>query len=287
MEFLPPPSTKSKSHLARKSSLEPLLPPDNGPQEVVEKTREYLDTTVDVHRQSLPPYPNVVKDSLQSRQNSLPSSLDSKELSTPSPPPHSSKSYDSFKASNRYSANIETLPCMVCGQVEHTHERDQCVKGMNKRQSQLTEAEEDELSHARLKSKSMPTVCPPGFHSSQTVLRADVHKEWGDHESRVQKCRQGSISDSQDSNSNKDLALDDLEKDIQSIIMPQSMKWSTNRHSFEKYEGPSQYIKNISNGGDVIPKISNLPLSPLRNSSTSSSIGSLEERMCQVHDIKL
>ncbi|XP_033745082.1 interleukin-17 receptor D-like [Pecten maximus] len=290
MEFIPPPS-KSKSRHTRKSSLEPLLGDLKVSMPETDDLQQ-VNTLVDVHSQTLPRSTkqtnlNMVG-SIQNRQNSLPSSLSSHQtLSTP--PNHTSKSCDSFQSPSLYSG-LEQMPCMVCGK-EGEHNPSTRCKG-RRLNRQLTQDSEDDMSVYRHKSKSMPTVCDSSIHSSQTVFQADVHKEWDEHGAKL------SGSESQDSGSNKDFAMEDLEKDLQSIRMPSSLKMG----SFH-YDIPSIAVRpipkvtsHIQTSPSPMPHLPTaadaaLLLQPLKQTfpkgDKSSSAMSLEEQIYQLQDIRL
>jgi hypothetical protein len=232
MEDLPPPSTKSKSGPIRKSSLEPLLgEPPNDPR--------IMDTKVDVHRQNFfSPQP--------SEQDQISSS---KSLSR-----HS----DSIKVKSRYSANIETIPCILCGQVEHYSDNYTC-KGKELRKNGFDNIDDDdgEFSSVRIKSRSMPTMCSTSLHSSQTVFQVDVHKEWTINE--------GQMSDGVESEESSP-DLDDLEFDLQSIIAPQS----------SQTKARSLPIHGLYSQMQVLPAVSKFPV-VTQQSSSSSSMASLQD----------
>lgn len=215
MEYIP---TKPKSRHRRKSSLEPLLKENN--INLALDDQGQIDTTVDIHNQVLPP---AVKDMnvtpLLQRQNSLPSSLSSHQThSSPTPPATTSKSFESFQTRTKFQ-DLDFQPCMFCGMEDHSDRRAPC-KGRKQIHSHIEDTDQDEmdLSSGKLKSKSMPTMCPNLSSSSQTVLHAEVHKEWG-----FQDCRLSVSSDSQESSSDRDTSLDDLERDLQSIRMLSSL----------------------------------------------------------------
>lgn len=286
MEFIPPPS-KSKSRHTRKSSLEPLLGDlkGSGPQT---DDLQHVDTTVDVHSQTLPrstkqTHLNMVGN-LQNRQNSLPSSLSSHQtLSTP--PHHTSKSCDSFQSPSRFS-DVEHAPCLMCG-TEGEHMPSTRCKG-RRPVRQLTQESEDE--YYKHKSKSMPTVYGCSIHSSQTVFQADVHKEWDEQGAKM------SGSESQDSGSIKDFAMEDLEMDLQSIRMPSNLDMGSFCYGVPAialrpfFKGPSHVhpLTMPRNPITMEPSIVLQPIKqPFHEEETSSSISSLEEQVFQLPDIRL
>ena len=232
MEVVPP--IKSKSRHIRKSSLEPLL----GDIQVAQD--KALNTHVDVHSRSIPPNikhteQTLTNCSLQNRQNSLPSSLSSHQtLSTPPlPNTNTSKSYESVQSPSRF-CDLENPPCIRCGQ-EGLHDPNSRCKGQGRvirGHGHIVDTEDDNSLY-KGKSKSMPTVYGSSVHSSQTVFTAEVHKEWGDHMTHHMTHHMTdhegklSVSDSQDSGSYRELAMEDLERDLQSIIMPSIAKGHT------------------------------------------------------------
>ncbi|KAL4227045.1 interleukin-17 receptor [Mactra antiquata] len=200
IEPIPNPSKKSRH--VRKSSLEPLLlssqhdglPPDNH------------GITNDMTIQPLPKLPtdhhNITYISAQNRQNSFPSSLSSHQtLSTP-PVNHSSKSCDSVPQST-------VGVCELCGVSGHMIGSSMCKL---KQILPVRENEQDE--NVKMKSKSMPAVNRNSLFSSQTVLHAEVHKEWDDNDGHF------SEADSHETCSNHDSIIDDLQRDLDSIVNP-------------------------------------------------------------------
>ncbi|XP_061187772.1 uncharacterized protein LOC133195835 isoform X2 [Saccostrea echinata] len=236
MEVLPPPTTKSKSRPVRKRSLEPLLgEPPNDPRMV--------DTKVDVHRQNF----SSPQPSEQDQIFSSPKTL--------------SRQTDSFKMKNRYSADIETIPCILCGQVDHYSDNCTC-KGREQRKNahdNLNDDEDSEFFSVRVKSRSMPTMCSTSLHSSQTVFQVDVHKEWTMNEGHM-----SDEAESQEYESSRD--LDDLERDLQSIISPMSTQTKTMSLPIHGMYGQQM---------QVLPEVSKFPVT--QQSSSSSSMGSLQE----------
>lgn len=144
MEALPPPCSKSKSRPSRKRSLEPLLGESPCDPRMVE-------ATVEVHQQNISPKPSEQNQRL-------------------SPQKSPSRQNDSFKVKNRYSADIETIPCILCGQVDHCSENYTC-KGREFRKSSHDDDEDSDFSSIRVKSRSMPTMCNVSLNSSQTVYQ--------------------------------------------------------------------------------------------------------------------
>ncbi|XP_069140778.1 interleukin-17 receptor D-like [Argopecten irradians] len=275
MEFIPP--SKSKPRHTRKSSLEPLLGDLKVGMSDADDLQQ-LNTLADIHNHTLPRSTkqtnlNMVGN-LQNRQNSLPSSLSSHQtLSTP--PNHTSKS-----------GGLERLPCLVCG-TEGEHSPDTQCKGQ-RLVRQCTQDSEDDMFAHRHKSKSMPTVCDLSLHSSQTVFQADVHKEWDEQKM--------SGSDSQDSGSNKDFAMEDLEKDLQSIRMSSSLKTGSFHYGIPSiavrpYTKVSPHIQTSLSPN--LPTAANaaLLLQPLKQTfpkgNNSSNVVSMEDQMYQLQDIRL
>lgn len=214
IQYLPATGNKKSRHV-RKSSLEPLL----RDKYIIPPMETTLDQApVDVYSQTLPRTTKETElnfvGTLQNRQNSLPSSLSSHQTLSPTQT-SGSKIHESFSMSSKCN-KVENLPCILCGQEGHSEEeRFTCCKMRENSVTNMDDIEDEtDVSSLKLKSKSMPTVYGTSIHSSQTVFQAEVHKEWGYNDGRM------SASESQDSGSNKDLSLEDLEKDLQSIIMP-------------------------------------------------------------------
>ena len=236
MEVLPPQCSKSKSRPPRKRSLEPLL--GDSPRDP-----RLVEAKVEIHHQSLSPKPCDQAPKVLSSPKSLP------------------QQGDSFKVKNRYSADIETIPCILCGQVDHCSDNYTC-KGRELRKSGQENEEDDlfYLSSVGVKSRSMPTMCSSSVNGSQTVYhQVEVHKEWA--------VSDGQLSDeteSQEYESSRD--LDDLERDLQSIIAPQTAQAKT----------MSLPIPGVYGGQmQVLPKVSNFPVT--HQSSSSSSMGSIQD----------
>lgn len=232
MEALPPPCSKSKSRPSRKRSLEPLLGESPCDPRMVE-------AKVEVHQQNISPKPSEQNQRL-------------------SPQKSPSRQNDSFKVKNRYSADIETIPCILCGQVDHCSENYTC-KGREFRKSSHDDDEDSDFSSIRVKSRSMPTMCSLSLNSSQTVYhQVEVHKEWKMSESQL-----SDETESQEYESSRD--LDDLERDLQSIIAPQSTQAKT-----RSLPNPVLYGQM-----NVLPKVSKFPVT--HQSSSSSSMGSIQD----------
>ena len=204
--------SKSKGRHFRKSSYEPLLGP---PEKHILPPKELKPT--DSKEKSFPKLPKFLKTkdsptkSLQNNQNSCPSALGD-QLKVPSPPLQSlnSRSCENFQTS---------VPrCEMCGKDTHGTETADC-KGSNSKVTQDIEMEELDTSSqtSRSKSKSMPMMNRHSLYSSQTVFQAEVHKEWEDTEDKM------SQADSQDTVSQADSIVDDLERDIHSIVNPVNM----------------------------------------------------------------
>lgn len=197
--------TKSKSRLCRKSSQEPLLLPTQidtsvpppGSHRIGSEILCHTGTKTSDHSQNLPLVP------LQNRQGSFRSSLSSRQtLSTP-PFQKNAKSCDNF-------AQESPNQCELCALEGHTLESSECkAKHML---SLPQDADADDT--VKRKSKSMPAVNRNSLYSSQTIFKAEVHKEWDDQDSRL------SQADSQETSSNHESLIDDLEKDLDSIMHP-------------------------------------------------------------------
>ncbi|XP_076099374.1 uncharacterized protein LOC143068900 [Mytilus galloprovincialis] len=291
MEYIPAPS-KSKSRHVRKSSLEPLL--KESQMNLPFETSGKMDTLVDIHNQTLP---RTLKQEdlnmvpLYQRQNSLPSSLSSHQTnSSPTPPTNTSKSFENFQTNTRYQ-DIDFQPCMFCGLEEHEDRRAPC-KGRKLVHSQIedTEQEDIDLSSGKLKSKSMPTICPNLSSSSHTVLHADVHKEWG-----FQDCH---LSVSSESTSDKEFALDDLEKDLQSIRMLASYDALKDFSKEQKTFPKALSVKVDFNGSnprseliDISPQTAVVSLqnkSYIGNMSFHNSLNTnQDDQVIQLQDIRL
>lgn len=200
-----PNPTKSKSRHFRKSSQEPLLlpaqiettaPPPSSHRLANEINCRNLPKMTE-HSQDLPIIP------LQNRQNSFPSSLSSRQtLSTP-PLQKNAKSCTNV---TQESLN----QCEVCGLEGHTMGSSQCKVKQLLSLPQDMEADDN----VKRKSKSMPAVNRNSLYSSQTIFQAEVHKEWDDHDSHL------SQTDSQETSSNHESIIDDLERDLDSIVNP-------------------------------------------------------------------
>lgn len=296
IEYIPLIS-KSKSRHVRKSSLEPLLKESKVNLPYCEDSGK-IDTMVDVHNQTLPRSLkqedlNIVP--LYQRQNSLPSSLSSHQTySSPTPPTNTSKSFENFQTATRYQ-DIDFQPCMFCGLEEHGDRRAPC-KGRKLVHSQIEDTDQDELdlSSGKVKSKSMPTMCPNLSSSSQTVLHAEVHKEWG-----FQDCRLSISSESQDSSSDKDISLDDLEKDLRSIRMLASYDKIRDSSNEQKQSFPKNLSVSVDFYGanpkseliDISAYSAALTLQPklqIGNYSFNDLlIGAQDDQMIQLQDIRL
>ena len=203
---------KSKLRHTRKSSYEPLLgPPEKhilplNEQKQMEKKEKSF--------QKIPKFSKAKQDipkSFHNKQNSCPSSLND-HLVIPAPTLQSinSRSCENFQMSNPR--------CDTCGQDWHAIQTIES-KGSNSKPTQEIEMEEMESGSqsGRSKSKSMPTMNRHSLYSSQTVFRAEVHKEWDDQDEKL------SQADSEDTASHTDSVIDDLEKDINSIVSPRNI----------------------------------------------------------------
>lgn len=198
MELMPNPG-KLKSHHVRKSSHEPLiqrdisLPKDNI-QMMNNDIRKQVFPDLPKHSQQTPmiPLPNI-QTSFQSSCNIHPS------LS--SPLHKSSKSCEHLKSGSTSNCDL--------GVIETSNDESPDLKV-----KQFLTAQEMGLNgDIRSKSKSMPAVNRNSLYSSQTIFQAEVHKAW-DQYSR------NSDSDSQETHSDHDSVIDDLELDLNSIINP-------------------------------------------------------------------
>jgi len=291
MEYVPPPS-KSKSRHQRKSSLEPLLKESKMNLPYCDDSG-LIDTTVDIHNQTLPrslKQEDLNMVPLYQRQNSLPSSLSSHQThSSPTPPTNTSKSFENFQTTTKYQ-NIDFQPCMFCGLEEHIDRRAPC-KGRKLVHSQIedTDQEDLDLSSGKMKSKSMPTMCPNLSSSSQTVLHAEVHKEWGFHD-----CHLSISSDSQESVSDIDIALDDLEKDVQSIRMLANYDTLKEPHTFPKALSVSVDLYGANPKSEIVDisshsaALSLQPKTHFANESFHDSFSDTQDdQMIQLQDIKL
>ncbi|XP_046542721.1 interleukin-17 receptor D-like isoform X2 [Haliotis rubra] len=211
LQQAPPTQSKSKSRHRRHNSQEqPLLDP-TCTEHVTPSITNCVDAAVEVHtlpRRSSGKDAGQVNLFLYSRQNSLPSSLSSRlTVHTSSNQVNVSKSYDSFRNAEKF-RDSNSVACVLCGKHSHPDGRLSC-KG---RKSEQSDIEVDpEYSQSKNKSKSMPTVCGNSLNGSQTVLHAEVHKDW-DTAGRVSP-----ISDLQETDSN---GSDTLERDLRSITMP-------------------------------------------------------------------
>lgn len=209
----PVPNPGKKSRHARKSSLEPLLLASQQDSSLPPQSNRIISNEITV--QPLPKsYPHHVPlIYAQNRQNSFPSSLSSRQtLSTP-PLNQSSKSCDNFlqESGNR---------CDLCGLEGHTIGSTECKI---KQYAPTQEAENDD--GVKLKSKSMPAVNRNSLFSSQTIFQAEVHKEWDDQDGRL------SQTDSHETSSNHESIIDDLERDLDSIVNPTHISKSSFSHS--------------------------------------------------------
>lgn len=231
----PVPNPGKKSRHIRKSSLEPLLlssqqetalPPQKSHVISTEITVQPLPKMTSHFQQQIPLI------SAQNRQNSFPSSLSSRQtLSTP-PLNQSSKSCDNFQqdADSR---------CELCGLEGHTLGSSDCKI----RQFLPTQESENDDS-VKVKSKSMPAVNRNSLFSSQTIFQAEVHKEWDDQDGRL------SQADSQETGSNHESIIDDLERDLDSIVNPNhiSRPFSYSSHdnlnsAYSKFNFPARMEK--------------------------------------------
>ncbi|KAL5013639.1 hypothetical protein ScPMuIL_007909 [Solemya velum] len=211
---------KNKKKFGRKSSLEPLL--DKGKSDLPVVGVEYHDAPRPGHSQTLPRTSKIsqlhntdispTQCLLPNRQNSLPLSINSPPaLATPLQS-GISRSYDNLRSSSKLS-DYESWHCYHCDRDSESG----CKSPHLFRQQSPTvtdDTQEGEDNSGRNKSKSLPAMYGPGIHTSHTVLQAEVHKEWDFQSGK------NTPSDSQESSSNHELRLEDLEKDIQSIIMP-------------------------------------------------------------------
>lgn len=210
---------KSKLRHFRKSSYEPLLGP---PEKHILPLKEIKQT--DRKEKSFHMLPKFTKtkqdtpNSLQNKQNSCPSALnDHLVIPTPTLQSINSRSCENFQTSNPR--------CDLCGQDWHTVQTAEC-KGSNSKPPQEIEMEEIETGsqNSRSKSKSMPAMNRHSLYSSQTVFQAEVHKEWDDQDEKL------SQADSQDTASHTDSVIDDLERDIHSIVNPVNIVCETLCH---------------------------------------------------------
>jgi hypothetical protein len=231
----PVPNPVKKSRHNRKNSLEPLLLPSDDPSLLPPKSH-IISNEITV--QPLPKMTtNLQQMSLispKNRQNSFPSSLSSRQtLSTP-PINKSSKSCDNFRQEmdNR---------CDLCGLQGHSIGSSDC----NIKQF-IPPQESDNDESVKLKSKSMPAVNRNSLFSSQTIFQAEVHKEWDDQDGRL------STADSHETNSNHESIVDDLERDLDSIVNPIHIsRMSKPQNSYENFSAYSKYnftttMENIS-----------------------------------------
>jgi hypothetical protein len=173
---------------------------------------------------------------------------------------------------------------------EHLDRRAPC-KGRKLVHSQIedTDQEDLDLSSGKMKSKSMPTMCPNLSSSSQAVLHAEVHKEWGFHD-----CHLSISSESQESVSDKDIALDDLEKDLQSIRMLANYDTLKEPHTFPKALSVSVDLYGANPKSEIVDISSHcaaLSLQPKMHFANKSFHDSFsdtqDDQMIQLQDIKL
>ncbi|WAR25932.1 I17RD-like protein [Mya arenaria] len=206
IEPVPNPN-KTKSRHVRKSSLEPLL---------LATQMDCSNSTPDPHMinseiamQPLPPRVDHSKNTQSSqppqRQNSFHSSLSSHQTLNTPPGPQNSKSCDNVPSESLCS-------CDLCGVEGHQMGSSQCKLKHLLLTQEMEISENDE--NVKLKSKSMPAVNRNSLYSSQTIFKAEVHKEWDDNDGSL------SHADSQESSSYADSSVDDLEKDLHSIMNP-------------------------------------------------------------------
>lgn len=197
---------KSKSRHARKSSLEPLLSPCDKDLSQMDVKRN-IPLPNELHSQTLPKlnlhHTQIPLIPLQNRQNSFPSSLSSHQtLSTPPLHPKSSRSCE-----NMQQPDLVLPVCPVCSGAG-------CCECQN---PQFLTTQECENGEVRSKSKSMPAISRVSLYGSQTIFQAEVHKEWDDQDGHLSQC------ESQETQSNHDSVIDDLEHDLDSIMNPSSL----------------------------------------------------------------
>ena len=220
---------KFKSRHTRKSSLEPLLGPnvkENMPpsddHNRVDSDRIRCQTLpkIDQRFQQIPLVP------LQNRQNSFPSSLSSRQTISTPPLQKNSKSCDNFSSET----NIQyEMSGMEGNNVASEESKATLYMSLHHE----TETEDN----VRSKSKSMPAVFRNSLHSSQTIFIAEVHKEWDYQDGQI------SHSDSQETSSNADSVVDDLERDLDSIVNPKHIPPITYSHT--SFDNISNVFSNL------------------------------------------
>lgn len=231
----PVPNPGKKSRHNRKSSLEPLLMPSQQDSELPPQKCHVISTEITVQ-----PLPKMSKHSqqmplrsIQNRQNSFPSSLSSRQTLTTPPLNQGSKSCDNFPQDT-------SSRCELCGLEGHSLGSSDC-----KVKQYLPTQESENDDSVKLKSKSMPAVNRNSLFSSQTIFQAEVHKEWDDHDGRL------SHADSQETGSNHESIIDDLERDLDSIVNPNHTSRPSFSHSsndnpssaFSKFNFPARMEK--------------------------------------------
>ena len=229
---------KSKFRHMRKSSYEPLLGQPEKHILPVKEQKPLVKTKAEKTFQKEPKFSKSKQDvpkSFHSKQNSCPSSLsDHLVIPTPTLQSINSRSCENFQVSNPQ--------CDSCGTDWYTNQNNES-KGLNSKPTQEIEMDKIESGsqNGRSKSKSMPTMNRHSLYSSQTVFQAEVHKEWGDQDERL------SQADSDDTASHADSTVDDLEKDIHSIVNPRNIL-SGSLSSGDEFSGskPSTKLSLIS-----------------------------------------
>lgn len=258
-------SKKNKKKFGRKSSLEPLLDKRKPDLAVVET--EYTDTPCPVQSQTLPRTSKIsqlhdednsqIQCSFPNRQNSLPSSINSPPASVTPLQSSMSRSYDNLRSSSKLS-DYDSWHCYLCDR-----EGGNGFKSPHlfRQQSPTVtdDTQEGDDNSGRNKSKSLPAVYGPGVHTSHTVLQAEVHKEWDFQSGK------NTPSDSQESTSNHELRLEDLEKDIQSIIMPSLNIDHIGQACNDKY--PCFPLTEVGSGG-----LPNYPYFPLVDTTAATNM---------------
>ncbi|XP_052282900.1 interleukin-17 receptor D-like isoform X2 [Dreissena polymorpha] len=206
MEPMPMP-VKSKSRHHRKRSDEPLLLAQHLESPNPQPTSHIHPSEISV--QPLPIHSPHSKDfSLTcstKKKYCYHSGNTSNNALLPPPIQHNSKSCDNVPCES-------VMHCDLCGLEGHEIGSPQCRLKHFILSQEIDSVDNDDS--IKLKSKSMPAVNRNSLYSSQTIFKADVHKEWDDNDGSL------SHADSQDSDSNADSSVDDLEKDLESIVNP-------------------------------------------------------------------
>ena len=212
----PIPNPVKKSRHARKSSQEPLL---------LASHLEPTSHTPPVHRHA-PDLPSQAgtRQEEHSTVTSLKQPANQQNSFPVSPSGHKTLANPTLELNSKSCDNVPVesqCRCDLCGLEGHVIGSSQC-----KLKHCLHPEEEngDNDDGVKLKSKSMPAVNRNSLYSSQTIFRAEVHKEWDD----------GSLShgDSQETQSNPDSSVDDLERDLDSIMNPTFSGMSNCRPSY-------------------------------------------------------